>query len=117
MNQRFSKVTHKEKAIIVLDLSGLTPEEIIKTFPEFNEFVVKERCNRLLIDIHDTFTTKEVKAAVGQSMGYIQGKVGETHQALVGVRGVQRIIANAMAKGQYFASSREDALDHLADIP
>jgi hypothetical protein len=116
MNQRFSKVTYKGKEIIVLDLSGLKQEEIIGIFPEFNEFVVKERCTRLLIDIHDTFITDQIKAAVGESLGYINGKVGETHQALVGVRGVQRIIANAMAKGQYFASSRDDALDHLADL-
>ena len=114
MNERISKVTHKGKDIIVLDLSGLKPEAIVAIFPEFNVFVVKERCLRLLIDVTDTYTTPDIKAAGVASDAYVLGKVGKTMKALVGVKGMQRLLANAMAKDQYFASSRQDGLDHLA---
>jgi hypothetical protein len=116
MNDRISKITHKGKDIIVLDLSGLNPETIVATFPEFNDFVVKERCPRLLIDVSDTHTTPDIKAAGAASDAYLEGKVGKTMKALVGVKGMQRLLANAMVKDQYFASSRQDGLDHLAGM-
>jgi hypothetical protein len=113
MSERISKVVRDGKVIVILDLSGLKEEEILPLFPAFQEFVVKERCTRLLIDISDTYTTEKVKAASMASDAYVKEKLGKTSKALVGVKGVQRIIANAIDRNQYFASDREDALRHL----
>ncbi len=114
MSERITKIVHKGKDIIILDFSGLKEAEMLALFDPLHELAVKERCTRFLIDISDTFTTEKIKAASIASEAYLRERVGQPRNALVGVRGVQRMLANAIERGQYFASSREDALDHLA---
>jgi hypothetical protein len=104
------------KAIAMLDLSGLSPQAIIELIPRFNDFVLDARSARVLVDISDTFTTAEIKAAVAASSQTLRDRLGKVNFALVGVRGLQRVIANAANAGQYFAKDREDGLAHLASI-
>jgi len=117
MGERIATTEHKGKKIAVLDLTGLKPAEIAAALSEFGEFVVAERCTRLLVDITSTHITPEVEQAVAATRALVGACLGKTTTALVGAQGVQRLLANSMEEGQYFAASREDGLDHLASKP
>ena len=117
MNDRISKVVHKGREVVILDLSGLMPAEIVPIMLEFTEYVVEQRCTRHLVDITDTFITAEVEKAVAAARSSVSDRLGEIKSALVGARGVQMVLAGAIDKKQYLARSREDALNHLASEP
>jgi hypothetical protein len=48
------------------------------------------------------------------SIEFIQSKLGKIHIALVGLSGVQKIIASAIDRDTHFASSMNEAFDWLA---
>lgn len=114
MHDRISVTERNGKAIAMLDLSGLTPKAILELIPRFDDFVLETESARVLVDISDTYTTAEIKEAVGASSDALRKRIGNLRFALVGVRGMQRVLANAANGGQYFAKDREDGLSHLA---
>ncbi len=114
MEERIRGMEHKGKTVALLDLSGLSPKEILALIPKFDEFVIGMECRRVLVDISSTYPNTEIKEAVAASGRNLAERLGKVSVALVGVRGGQRVLANAASPGQYFASTREDALEHLA---
>lgn len=114
MSSRIQVLTHKGKKIIFADSSNLTPQQIVAFLPEITKAVIGHKCPLLLQDVTGTSSDDSVKKAAIESVIECAKALGkEPCSAFIGMRGLQKIIANAAKKGQYFADTKEEALDWL----
>lgn len=113
MSDRIKVVSHKSQSICLADYSGLKPQEIVDLLPLVSKIMIGQKIRLICNDVTNTTTDDQVKKAVGECIGSIVQANGPVHSAFVGIRGIQKILANATQKGQYFASDQTDALDWL----
>jgi hypothetical protein len=113
MNERVQIIEYKNKKIILVDLSNLSIEEILNIFPIYTEMALSTRINLVAMDITNTYTDKRIKEESIESSNKVRAALGEQHIALVGIRGIQKIIANAINRNQHFAATREEAYEWL----
>jgi len=113
MSDRVQIVTHRGHKIVWVDNSGLKPAEIIALHPLVTRTMIEQKVNLICNDITNTTSDEGVKKSAQESNTQTTAVLGKTHSAIVGIRGIQKIIANAMVKDQYFASDKADALDWL----
>jgi hypothetical protein len=71
------------------------------------------RINLVAMDITNTYTDKRIKEGSIESSNKIRAALGDQHIALVGIQGIQKIIANAINHNQHFAATREEAYEWL----
>nr|WP_320134022.1 hypothetical protein [uncultured Holophaga sp.] len=117
MSERIQAITHKGKSIIIVDNSNLTPAQIVANFPLFSKLAIDRKIRRVCMDVTGTTTDESIKKAGAETHDKMNAALGHTYSAIVGIRGIQKILANAMQKGQCFAETREQALDWLAEQP
>lgn len=113
MNDRITVLEHKGNKILLADFSNLPPEKIVELIPQYTKIGLEQKISLYALDITDTITTEEIKDASRISIGSITAALGKIHVVLVGLRGIQKIIANAISKEQHFASTREEGYDWL----
>ncbi|MBN1780228.1 hypothetical protein JW948_03820 [bacterium] len=110
MDNRLKIRTENGVKIMFVDLSNLAPDEIVNIFPALNEKAIENRIRLYIFDITNTHTTQEIKHASRASIDTIESKLGKIASALIGLTGIQKIIANAISKDQYFAKDEADAV-------
>lgn len=113
MNTRIKVIEKGEKSILFVDYSNLKVDEILALVPEIREIQIEKRIKLLLFDVHNTRFNAEIKESGKESLKIVESKIGKTHTALIGIRGIQKIIANAASRDVYFASDLDDAVAHL----
>jgi hypothetical protein len=64
-----------------------------------------------MLDITGTYSTPKVKETASNARQKANKQLGKVYSALIGISTIQRIIANAINKEQYFASNIDDAKD------
>jgi hypothetical protein len=112
--ERIRVIEHKGHSILLLDFSGLNPDEIIGHFEELNRTAVLQKIRLLLLDVRNTYSNDKIKSASRESIRFIEERLGTVQIALVGLRRIQMIVANAINRDQYFAKDISDAMDWLA---
>ncbi len=113
MLDRVKVITHKGKKVIFVDNSNLKPAEIIANFPIFLDLAISQKINLVCMDVTNTMTDDAIKQAGAENHAKMDAALGKHYSAIVGIRGIQKILANAMQKGQCFAATKEEALDWL----
>lgn len=113
MNARIKIIEKGEKSILFADYSNLKPDEILALVPEIREIQIEKRIKLLIFDVANTRFNAEIKEAGKESIKFVESKLGKTHTALLGIRGIQKIIASAVSRDVYFASNLDDAVEHL----
>jgi hypothetical protein len=112
--ERLSLITYKNCQIVFFNGQGATEEEICSWIDKLTEFAIKNKTNRILLDVTGTFLTPKVKEAATNSAKKAEAHFGKMFSSIVGLSTVQRLIANAIFRGQYFAANIEDAKNWLA---
>lgn len=116
---RVQTIEHKNQKIIYLDLSdlGSQSDQIIMLMNCFCELTLDLGSDHAyqLIQGAGASMNKQITAhAKGLAQVYIDNDI-EITSAIVGITGLQRIIAKAVLPKIYFAKDMEDGLDWLAD--
>jgi hypothetical protein len=113
MPSRVKLTVHQGKTILILDASGLKPEEIIALFPEYEKMGLANKVHLYALDVSNTRSNSDIQKASKASIDTIQSKLGKIHIALVGITGIQKIIASAIDRDTHFAENMNEALDWL----
>jgi len=115
MSNRIQIITHKGQKVLLVDNSNLKSAEIISNIQALTKMMIDHKLLLTCMDVSNTATDEAIKQAGKESHDRIHTALGQTYSAVVGVRGIQKILANAMSKGQCFAETREDALNWLVE--
>jgi hypothetical protein len=112
---RIGWIEHKGKRILHLDYSNLRGEEYVKAIEDSTTFQLKHEVSTVLVlcDVTNTYTTDEIKEASVRSNQTVTDHGINQVLAIVGLRGIQRFIANLIKPGAYFAKDVEDAKEWL----
>jgi len=113
VSERIRIINHKGIKVLFVDNSGLTTSEIVSSFPRRTKLAIENKIVRTFIDLTNTTTDDRIKQAAHDSQAEILEALGQNWIASTGIRGIQKILANAAVKGQYFAANQEEALDWL----
>ena len=114
MADRLQVITHKGRTILAVDYTGLTPQQIVELFPSVTRMSIEKKIPLIFTDVTGTYSSPEIKTAAAKSIQDTKAALGVLHSAILGIHGIQKLIANAIVKDQFFAGSREEALDWLA---
>jgi hypothetical protein len=114
MSEFVTILEHRGRKIVFFNCRGMAPDQVAALFPEVTRTALENRINLICTDVTGSAADDAVKAAAADSTRAIQEAMGAMHSALVGIKGLQRIIAQAIVKDQYFAKTLDEALDHLA---
>jgi hypothetical protein len=112
--ERINIITHKNCKIVVLDGKNLSEDELCNLIYQFNDVAVQNRINYFMLDVTGTHTTPKVRNIATECNKKATEQLGKIYTSLVGLSTLQRIIANAISRGQYFAANIEDAKNWLA---
>lgn len=114
LSDRIKVIDYKGHKILCGDSSGLKPAEIVALLPEISRIMIEQKIFLIFQDVNNTTSDETVKKAAIESATKTATALGRpAYSAFIGIRGLQKIIANAALRGQYFASTREEALDWL----
>ncbi|MBP1627940.1 MAG: hypothetical protein H6Q00_2415 [Holophagaceae bacterium] len=113
MSERVQIITHKGHKIMFADTSNLKPAEIVDLIHASTQPMLAEKITLLCTDVTNTTTDDSIKKAAAESLAKVTAANGKVHSCIVGIRGIQKIIASAIVRDTYFPSSKEDALDWL----
>jgi hypothetical protein len=108
MTSKIEILEYQNQKILFLDLSNLNEEEILATHPDLKETAVRNKVNLMLLDTTNTRTTDRIKESSIDVNAFVEKHIGKIWIALIGLRGIQKFIANAISKELYFAKDRED---------
>ncbi|MDF1561599.1 MAG: hypothetical protein P1V51_01075 [Deltaproteobacteria bacterium] len=113
MSERVSTLVHEGKSILFIDLSGLRGEAMMPVLEEAKRRMqaLGDEPLRVLTDVRDAYFTKETKDF---SRSLVRSD-RNGRSALVGITGVQRIIASAIFRDNYYAKDLEDAKRWLVE--
>jgi hypothetical protein len=105
-----SIITHENKKIVFLNAKDIKDEnELCINISKMADIAIKNNINRLLFDVTGTFLTPKIKETAAKGAELDKKALGQVYSALVGLSPMQRIIANVISRGQYFATNIEDA--------
>lgn len=114
MSDRIQVIQYKGQKILFNNSSNLKGPEAAALVPEITGIMIAQRINLIFHDVTGSTTDETVKKASVESVEQVTAALGKSiHSAFIGIRGIQKIIANAACRGQYFASTKEEALDWL----
>jgi len=114
MSDRIKFLLHQGKKVVFVDSSDLGPKEIVELLPKVTKIMIANQCHLLLQDVSNTRVDESVKTAALESVTTIARTTGrEPCSAFIGMKGIQKIIANATVKGQFFAGTKQEAMDWL----
>jgi hypothetical protein len=111
--ETISIITHQSNRIVFFDGKNLKEDEICKGIEKLTESAIQNKINLIMLDISGTHTTPKVRETAALANKRANATLGKTYNALIGLSQLQRIIANAINREQYFASNIEDAKNWL----
>jgi hypothetical protein len=108
--ERVSIITHESIKLVFLNAKDLKDEnELCRNIDRLADTAIKNRIKFFLIDVTGTHTTPKVQDTAKKAIERSKSQLGQVYSSLVGLSALQRIIANAINREQYFASSIDDA--------
>ena len=111
MGQYVEVMTYQGKEIVYVNLAGLDEANQLKALNELDQ-VFSQKNNILAVsNIENTTTTPAVKDKAESNYKKHQHKIKA--EALIGVSGIKKIIAQGVKKDIYFAKSLDDAKNWL----
>jgi len=99
--------------ILFANYANLDEGSIVGSHPSMTERAIRDGIRLFLYDISNTHTTRAIRASSAETLKAIEASNGKTYHAFYGLRGVQKVIANAIAKDSFFAKNMEEGLDFL----
>jgi hypothetical protein len=111
MSDRVSWITHQSKKILFVDTAGLRDETYLQVLDEVEKVyqTLPQQSTLVLIDVTDSVSSVETTEKQKALAAYRVAK----HAAVVGVTGLKMIIARAVRRDFYYATSLEDGKDWL----
>jgi hypothetical protein len=108
-------VTHKGKRMLFVNCARLGESEILASFEEMKHELLKERSGPIvLIDISDIdMTTALISKAKELTAATKDAGIKDGPNAIVGLTGLQKAVAQLFGRGVHFADSLEEAKDWL----
>ncbi len=121
MHDRTKKIHENEFEILFLDYSGLTSDEFIEISAEAQQYIFSRPRSEVIpaiIDITDTVMTQEIKDYLKAFDEKIVGYFGKENKhknpvAIIGLTGLQKILANVTVRAAIFFDTMEDAKQHI----
>lgn len=111
MEDRIKIITESNHKILFVDLSNLKIEQIVEQFPKMTDIAISDKINHFIIDITNTHTDDRIRKSAKEAFArYKESTTAKPVTAVVGIRGIQKIIANAVSRDQYFAKDYADAV-------
>ena len=104
-------MTYQGKEIIFLNLNGLSEDEQLKAIAETDRIFATKNNILNLTDVSNSTTTPAVKDKANQL--HQKHKDNIKAEAIVGVSGLKRMMAQSMNRDMYFAKSLDDAKNWL----
>ena len=104
-------LTYQGKEIIFLNMNGLGEDEQLKAIEETDRVFASKNNILNITDVGNTTTTPAVKTKANELHQKHRDRI--TAEAIVGVSGLKRMMAQSMNKDMYFAKNLEDAKDWL----
>ena len=108
-------VTHKGKRILFVNCARLGEAEILASFEEMKQELLKERTGPMvLIDISDIdMTTALIGKAKELTAATKDAGIKDGPNAIVGLTGLQKAVAQLFGRGVHFADSVGEAKEWL----
>jgi hypothetical protein len=115
MGKHTQWVTHKGKRILFVNCARLGEAEILASFEEMKQELLKERIGPMvLIDISDIdMTTALISKAKELTAATKDAGIKDGPNAIVGLTGLQKAVAQLFGRGVHFADSVEEAKEWL----
>ena len=116
MSEHIQWIEHKGEKILYIDYSNLTIDEILRVLDQVTEEVLRQPKGSTILtltNMKNTRTTKEMNERAKEMSAAIKEHVGLSAVAIVGLRGIQKVIAQAVRTDIYYADSIEAAKDWL----
>ena len=115
MGEHMQWVMHKGKRILFVNCAHLGEAEIIASFEEMKQELLKERTGPMvLIDISDIdMTTALISKAKELTAATKDAGIKDGPNAIVGLTGLQKAVAQLFGRGVHFADNVEEAKEWL----
>ena len=115
MGEHMQWVTHKGKRILFVNCARLGEAEILASFEEMKQELLKERTGPMvLIDISDIdMTTALIGKAKELTAATKEAGIKDGPNAIVGLTGLQKAVAQLFGRGVHFADSVGEAKEWL----
>ena len=115
MGEHMQWVTHKGKRILFVNCARLGEAEILASFEEMKQELLKERTGPMvLIDISDIdMTTALIGKAKELTAATKDAGIKDGPNAIVGLTGLQKAVAQLFGRGVHFADSVGEAKEWL----
>lgn len=113
MDVKINLISEGDVQIVFSNFSGLKVEEIVEQFPKMEELAINNNVRNFILDISNTFSNNVIRQESKASIDRIKDKLGNILVVLIGVKGIQKIIANAISSDMYFAKDYDDAVNWL----
>ena len=115
MGKHTQWVTHKGKRILFVNCARLGEAEILASFEEMKQELLRERTGPMvLIDISDIdMTTALIGKAKELTAATKDAGIKDGPNAIVGLTGLQKAVAQLFGRGIHFADSIEEAKEWL----
>lgn len=113
LHNRIRIITHRGHKIISVDTSGLKSADIATLLPILTKTAIDYNVNLICNNATNASLSFSTKRNAQDSIARARAAVGTVHSAIVGIRGIRKLLANALQKDHYFASNKEEALDWL----
>jgi len=109
MSERLRIIKHEDIDTLFIDISSLSVNDILEIHKKILDIAVSKKIGFFIIDISNTFTTPVVIDSSKELDKVINEKNGKSYTALLGISGLQKLIANVISRDMYFARDIEDA--------
>ena len=115
MGEHMQWVTHKGKRILFVNCARLSEAEILASFEEMKQELLKERTGPMvLIDISGIdMTTALIGKAKELTAATKDAGIKDGPNAIVGLTGLQKAVAQLFGRGVHFADSVGEAKEWL----
>ena len=112
--ERLKIIVHNGSQIAYLNANALVDiDEFCLLIEQLTKLAIQQKTNLILINITDSFMAPMVREKTKEEVKKAKQHFGQVHAAIVGLSGVQRLIANLLNKEEYFAKDFDDAKNWL----
>ena len=111
MGQYMEILTYNGKEIVYLNMDGLNEADQIKAIDEADKIFSTKKNILNITNVSNTVTTPEVTNKAKELN--TKHRPNLKAQAVIGVSGLKRVIAQSMNRGMYFAKDIQDAKDWI----
>ena len=115
MNDRLRLINEGEIEMLFVDSSDLSPEEILSLLSKMRKLSLQKKIRYNILDLSNTRTSNDIKQQSQRNIQEIEAQIGKIYMALIGLKGLQKTIANAISSRNYFAVDYSDAVRWLQE--